>query len=249
MIKSDITKSVDESTLSKTTNSPKSLTGDEILLQIDKNMYSEKTITTTTMTIHGRRNSKTMKMKGWNQGENKSFSEYLYPPKDAGTKMLKLDDDLWLYNPDSDRTIQISGHLLRQPVMGSDLSYEDIMEDNELHNLYKAEIFTEETFQDRECWVLLLTAKVKEIAYESRKIWVDKERFLALKEERLGKSGKLLKTTTITEVFKVDGRWYPHKMIFKDVLKTGEGTEYVVESIEFDADIPESVFSKASLRK
>jgi len=225
------------------------MTGDQILQKIDDNMYSDKTISTSTMTIHGRRNSKTMKLKSWTNGETKSFSQYLYPPKDAGTKMLKLDDNLWLYNPDSDRTIQISGHLLRQPVMGSDLSYEDMMEDNELSNLYSAEIVAEEIFQKRECWVLHLTAKVTEIAYQTRKVWVDKERFLALKEERFSKSGKLLKTTIIQEVFKVEDRWYPKKMTFKDVLKSGEGTEYIIDSIEFDADIPESVFSKASLRK
>lgn len=225
------------------------LTGDQILQKIDDNMFSDKTITTSTMTIHGRRNSKTMKLKSWTQGDDRSFSEYLYPPKDAGTKMLKLDDDLWLYNPDSDRTIQISGHLLRQPVMGSDLSYEDVMEDNQLSNLYSAEVEAEALFQDRECWVLILSAKVEEIAYQTRKIWVDKERFIALKEERLSKSGKLLKTATVEQVFQVDERWYPKKMIFKDVLKTGVGTEYYIDSIEFDADISESVFSKAALRK
>lgn len=229
--------------------SGQTMTGQEILQKIDENMFSDKTVTTSTMIINGRRNSKKMKLKSWTQGDSKSFSEYQYPPKDAGTKMLKLDDDLWLYNPDSDRTIQISGHLLRQPVMGSDLSYEDMMEENKLYEIYDAEIVTEEVFDERECWVLELTAKVEEIAYQSRKIWVDKERFIALKEHRLSKSGKLLKTTTITEVFKPNERWYPKKMVFKDVLKTGDGTEYIIESIEFDADIPESVFSKASLRK
>lgn len=234
-------------TVSKTIESQ--FTGDEILQKIDDNMFSDKTITSSTMIVHGRRNSKTMRLKSWTEGESKSFSEYLYPPKDAGTKMLKLEDDLWLYNPDSDRTIQISGHLLRQPVMGSDLSYEDMMEENELQNLYSAEIVDEKIFLERSCWVLLLSAKVEEIAYESRRVWVDKERFIALKEERLSKSGKLLKTTNVEEVFKVDGRWYPKRMIFKDVLKTGKGTEYIVESIDFNADIQENVFSKASLRK
>jgi hypothetical protein len=38
-------------------------------------------------------------------------------------------------------------------------------------------------------------------------------------------------------------------MVFKDVLKTGEGTEFVVESIEFNVPIPEHLFSKAALRR
>jgi hypothetical protein len=38
-------------------------------------------------------------------------------------------------------------------------------------------------------------------------------------------------------------------LVFKDVLKGGEGTEFKIQSIEFEAAIPEYIFSKASLRK
>ena len=37
-----------------------------------------------------------------------------------------------------DRTIAISGHILRQSVTGSDLSYEDMMEDRALRQTYGA---------------------------------------------------------------------------------------------------------------
>ena len=37
--------------------------------------------------------------------------------------------------------------------------------------------------------------------------------------------------------------------LFKDALKNDGGTEFVVSSVEFNAKIPESVFSQASLRK
>jgi len=37
--------------------------------------------------------------------------------------------------------------------------------------------------------------------------------------------------------------------VFKDVLKGGEGTRFALQWIEFDAAIPDHVFSKASLRR
>ena len=190
-----------------------------------------------------------MEIKSWAEGENRSFSEYLSPPRDAGTKMLKLEDKLWIYNPASDRTIQISGHMLRQSMMGSDLSYEDMMEENELIKIYNAEVTGEEIIIERDCWIVLLTAKKDDSAYQTKKVWIDKERYLPLREERFGKSGKLLKTTEIKEVFQIGKRWYPKNMVFKDVLKKGKGTEFIIDSIEFDVEIPESRFSKAALRK
>jgi len=224
-------------------------TGKEILRRVDANIGSDNKISTAEMIIHGKRGSRSIKSKSWIHGEDKSYTEYLAPAREAGTKMLKLGDQLWTYIPSTDRTIKISGHMLKQSVMGSDLSYEDMMEDPELLNLYKANVIEEETFLDRPCWVLELTAKVEDISYHSRKIWVDKERYVSLKEERFARSGKLLKIFEVKEVRRIQNRWIPSHMVFKDALKSGKGTEYFIESIEFNADIPEALFTKASLRK
>jgi len=222
--------------------------GEEILRRVDANIGSDNKIATAEMIIHGLRGSRSIKSKSWIYGEENSFTEYLAPAREAGTKMLKLEDQLWTYIPSTDRTIKISGHMLRQSVMGSDLSYEDMMEDPELLNLYQANVIAEETFLDRPCWVLELIGKVDDISYYSRKIWVDQERFVSLKEERYARSGKLLKVFEVKEVRSIQNRWVPVHMVFKDALKSGEGTEYRLETIEFNADIPEALFTKASLR-
>lgn len=225
-------------------------TGEWILQKLDDNIGSDNKIYLGKMIIHGRRGSRTMQSKSWIQGDEKSFTEYLAPPREKGTKMLKLGDQLWTYSPSTDRTIKISGHMLRQSVMGSDLSYEDMLEDRRMINLYDANVVSEELYRERPCWVLELTAKEGEedIAYHSRKIWVDKERYVSLREERFAKSGKLLKTTEVKNVRWIDDRWVPDEVVFRDVLKAGKGTEFIIESIEFNATIPDHVFSKASLR-
>lgn len=225
------------------------LDGDEILKRVDKNITADNKIVVSKMIIHSRRGSRTIEAKSWLQGTDKSFTEYLAPAREKGTKMLKLEDQLWTYSPSTDRIIRIAGHLLRQSVMGSDLSYEDMMEDPKLHHLYSALITGEDTTNGRLCWKLDLTGKNEDLAYQSRRVWVDKQRFLVLKEERFAKSGKLLKSTNVVETMKADSRWIAKQVIFKDELKTGDGTEFIIESIEFNADIPDYIFSKASLRK
>lgn len=223
--------------------------GDWILQKIDENIGSDNKISLSRMIIHGRRGSRSIESRSWIQGDEKSFTEYLAPPREAGTKMLKLEDQLWAYSPSTDRIIKISGHMLRQSVMGSDLSYEDLMEDRKLTRLYAARVIGEEEYDGRTCWVLELTSKEEDVAYHSRKIWVDKERFVSLKEDRFAKSGKLLKRTEVKDVQRMEGRWIPKTIVFKDMLKTGEGTEFVLEEVQFNAEIPDTVFTKASLRR
>jgi len=224
--------------------------GEEILQRVDENLYVDRAVSTSTMIIHGRSGTRTITSKGWRKGTDRSLVEYLAPPREKGKKMLKLDDKIWTYTPEpNDRIIAISGHLLRQSVMGSDLSYEDITENHRLVELYDAEVSGTEEFDGRDCWVVDLTAKEDDVTYHSRKVWIDRERWLPLKEERFAKSGRLLKTTIINEVFDVDGRWYPKRMTFKDMLQRGKGTEFIIESIDFDVEIPEHMLTKAALRR
>ena len=107
-------------------------TGKEILDRIDENMSSDTRYVKSKMVIHGPRTSRTIESETWAEGDQSAFTEYLAPAREKGTKMLKLEDKLWIFSPSTDRTIQISGHMLKQSVMGSDLSYEDMMEENEL---------------------------------------------------------------------------------------------------------------------
>jgi outer membrane lipoprotein-sorting protein len=224
-------------------------TADEIIDRVDKNMSAENRIVESSMTIHGKRNSRTMTSRSYTVGEMQSFTEYLSPAREMGTKMLKLEDKLWIYSPSTDRTIQISGHMLRQSVMGSDFSYEDMMDDRELMDMYIAEIIGQEDIEGVKTHVLELTAKVDDAAYHSRKMWIDASRYVPLREELFAKSGQLLKRTTLSDVQKIQGKWFPTKMVYKDMLKKGDGTEIHMTSIKFNQDIPDYIFTKAALKQ
>jgi outer membrane lipoprotein-sorting protein len=221
----------------------------EIIEKVDKNMSADSRVFTSKMIIHNPRNTRTVESKSWNIGEKKSYTEYLSPAREQGTKMLKLEDQLWIFSPETDRIIQISGHMLRQSVMGSDLSYEDMMEDPHLLNHYTGHIDGKEKISDSDCWVITLSANTSDVAYQTQKVWVDKDRFIPLKKELYAKSGVLLKRMELSEIKQIQGRWYPEKILFKDVLKEGEGTEFQIEEINFNVAIPDYIFSKASLKK
>ena len=153
----------------------------DIVKAIDKNLNAESRIVTSKMVVRGRRNSRTIESKNWVVGTELAFTEYLSPPREAGTKMLKLGEKLYTYSPQTDRVIQISGHMLRQSVMGSDMSYNDMMEDRPMEELYNATIEGSVKIDGRDHWIIVLNAKVKGLSYPKRKSWVDKEYLLPIK--------------------------------------------------------------------
>ena len=221
----------------------------EILARVDQNLSATNRVMESEMTIHGRRSSRTLTAKSYAEGTKKSFTEYLSPVAEKGTKMLKLEGRLWIYSPATDRIIQISGHLLRQSVMGSDLSYEDLMDDRKLSEIYRAELMGEEQIGERVAWVLELTAVVADAAYPKQKLWIDRERFVPLKQELYAKSGKQLKNVLFQDVKKIEGRWFPCAYVYKDLLKQGKGTEVKINRIAFDQPIPDYLFTKAALKQ
>lgn len=223
--------------------------GNALLEKVDQNMSSKNRVFESTMTINGKRNSRTIGSKTMSEGTKKSFTEYLSPASEKGTKMLKLQGQLWIYSPSTDRTIQISGNMLRQSVMGSDLSYEDMMDDRKLTDVYSAKVTGEEKIGDRNTFVVELTAKVENVAYYKQKMWIDQERFVPLKEELYAKSGQLLKRVELKDVQKIQGRWFPATVLYKDMLKDGNGTEFKMINIKFNQNIPDYIFSKAALKQ
>ena len=224
-------------------------TAQQILERLDKNTFSASQVSVSTMTVHGERGDRNMTVQTWTQGKDRSFSLYLAPARDKGTKMLKLGEKLWIYYPSADKVVAIAGHMLKNSMMGSDLSFEDLMENSALSEAYEAQLVGEESLLDRKVWVLELTAKEPQRAYQKRKLWVDQQQNLALRQELFAQSGMLLKRIEVKEVMATSKGWYPKRVVFKDVLKTGLGTEWRIEELDLDQPIPESRFNKSALSR
>lgn len=222
----------------------------EILSRIDQNMVykTARSEVEMIMTIGSRVLTKTMI--SFSRGTEASFIEMLSPPRDKGTKILKLNGIIQVYYPSAERVMRLSGHMLRQSMMGSDFSYEDMTERaRTLREEYTAEYEGEETLLNRACHKLLLTSRSDRITYFQRRIWVDKTLYLGMKEELYARSGKLLKVLTVDEVKSINGRHYPVRITMEDRLRQGSKTEMRVTAIEFDVQIPEDTFSERNLMR
>jgi len=183
------------------------------------------------------------------EGVTKSYSYYKAPARERGTKMLKLEKKLWMYTPHTDRKILIAGHLLRQSMMGSDLSYEDMMEDEKISEAYTGTIDGMEEIEGVKTLVMTLKAKRKTKTYQTLKIWADPVKFIVLKEEAYAKSGKLLKLIHFKEYRKIGSRLFPRMMVFRDMLKENTKTTYMFDKIQFDIEIPAKYFSQRILKR
>jgi len=223
------------------------MTAEEIINQRDNNEYFDSVRLEAEMIIVNGSRKITKTMVALSDKKN-SLVEFTNP-QDRGTKFLKREDDLWMFFPDAEDIVKISGHMLNQGMMGSDFSYQDIMESDKLTDLYDFKILKEEELNGRQCYVLEGIAKegVK-VSYYRRVSWVDRERFIGLKEELYAQSGRLLKETKVNEINEIEERWIPIDSVMEDKLRKNTYTEFKITQIDFNPEIPEGTFTLQNLR-
>jgi len=191
-------------------------------------------------------------MKAWGKGNTHSFIEFINP-EDRGTKYLRRDGRLYVYSPDNEGVMLISGHMLKESMMGSDMSYEDTINNETLESRYDPVLAGSEIWitndGGRYAWVLELTAKKRTESYPRRKLWIDRETGDLLHYELYALSGAKLKEYTLLKVETIGGRRFPVQGEMRDLLRRDSKTTFVMRNVTLDALIEDSVFSQRNLER
>ncbi len=225
------------------------LTAADIVARMDRNSYMASAHLVAKLVIKSGNREITKEFEGWIVGKEKALVTFLNPG-DRGTKYLKLGDELWMFFPDAEDLVKISGHMLKQGMMGSDFSYQDALESEKIGELYEFKLVGTESLGGVNCYVLEATALPgKSVSYPKRKMWVDAETFVAVREELYAASGKLLKASRVEELEEREGRYYASRAVMEDKLKKGSSTTFIIESIDFDVEIADETFSLKALMR
>lgn len=222
------------------------ITAEEIIEKMELNLVYDTAIVEGRMVINDRFGTRTSTYISYTEGEEKSLLEFTNI-EDAGQKILRLKDEIYLYYPDAEETIRLQGAALRQAVMGSDFSYEDMTGDKGILDSYAVTLDGEGAVDGFPCYILTLTAKTRDVPYQKEIMWVDKELFIYRQVHKLAKSGKVLKEMKVTELIKVDGLYIPSRLIMVDKLKRNSSTEFYMDSIELGVDLPVDIFTLGEL--
>jgi outer membrane lipoprotein-sorting protein len=222
----------------------------EILRRIDQNMMITSAQARAEMIIrYNDGDERRMEFVSWSRGKDQALLEFTKPAREAGSRFLRLDDKMWIFLPSVGKSVRIQGHMLRQGLMGSDVSYGDASENPSMADDYEATVERRDTLEGRPAWVLRLDGKRADLAYPSRRVWVDAERWVPLKEERHARSGKLLKTAVMGDVRQVGSRWYPFTMELDDALQVETRTTLRFLELQLDAKVSPELFTLRRLER
>jgi outer membrane lipoprotein-sorting protein len=159
-------------------------------------------------------------------------------------KYAGREDERWLYFPALKAVKRVAADDKRSSFVGSDFTYEDISGrdvEEERHVLVR-----EDTLGDRPVYVVESSPRAG-AAYARRLSWIDRERWLPLKEEYYDAQGKLQREFHADKVESVGGYWTVTARTMANA-QTGHRTEVLFTAMRYDTGLAAGTFTERSLR-
>ena len=221
------------------------------LRKLDDLYRSSSSIARMEMTVQTPRRTRTMRMKAWSRGLKRSLIVIEAPARDKGTSTLRVDDNLWNYLPRIARTIRVPPSMMLSSWMGSDFTNDDLVRSSSFAEDFNASILKHDVKASRA--LIRLDAKSGVVGLWKR-IEVlfdvkDPDQPLPLSAVYFDRRLREARTMTFDEIKTFDGRTIPARMSLVPVDKPDHKTIVRYLDIDFEATVPESMFSLARLER
>ena len=201
-----------------------------------------------TMTIHRADWERSMSMKSWTQGDDQSLVRVTAPAKDAGNATLIDGDDMWSYSPRINRVIKIPSSMMAQSWMGSDFSNKDITKSTDVLDDYTHVLVSQGEHEGLATYVIESTPHEDAAVVWGKEIYTIRADYVILRQEFWSQDEALVKYLVGSDIVEMDGRKVAARIRMQPADNEEEWTEIVQQSIEFDVELNNSIFTQANLR-
>jgi hypothetical protein len=194
---------------------------------------------------------------GQRDNDHKSLDVIVQPISDKNTAMLSWgyaeDDkasDFWVYLPvlsKVKRIVSVADSGESGSVFGSEVTTEDAEVKKVGDYTYK--LLGDETYRGRQVWKVEMTptASRRKRSFYSRIVsYVDKERFIVLKEDLYDRSGRLYKQFSVLDVKQFGNVWLATNAAMNNLTKR-RITTWEQADIKLNVDIDEEFLTQRSL--
>jgi len=201
-----------------------------------------------TMVIHRPDWERSMTMRAWTKGEDHSLVRVLEPKKDRGNGTLTDDDNMWTFSPKVNRVIKIPSSMMGQSWMGSDFSNKDVARTDDIIDQYDHTILNVEEVDGMTIY------EIESVPHEDAPVVWGRE-VLRIRNDHVvethrfyDQDGELVKKLVSLEIGEMGGRVIALRQRMGKIDAPDEWTEIQVDSINYDVDLKDSLFTLSNLR-
>lgn len=225
---------------------------DELVHSLDQLYRSDNSYAEMSMHIVTPHWERTLTMKAWSHGIDKTFIRILSPAREAGMASLRIGTEMWNYLPNTSSTVRIPPSMMAGSWMGSDITNNDIVREITYADDYTYSYTTDTTLTgvqtDGAVYIELFPKSSTAVVWSSIVFAVRIEDTMPLWEKYYDSHGDLIKTVTYSDVQEMDGRAIPTQMQVIPADEEGQSTTITWSHAEFNRGLDSSIFSLSNLQ-
>lgn len=220
-----------------------------VMDQIDDMHRGESSHGVLQMTVKTEHWTRTLEMESWSRGEDYSLIRILSPKKERGTATLKAGDDLFTYLNKTGRTIKISGAMMSSAWMGSHLTNNDLVKAARMADHYELELSKRGTLDGIPQYVFTAIPKPNApVVWGKVEVTVRQDDLTPTRQIFYDEDGDPVRAMQFRDYKQVGDRKLAGRLLVRPLDGSGEYTELVFKSLEFDVDVPKSHFTVQHLK-
>jgi len=220
----------------------------EIVRATIENWRGESSYGEMTMIIHRPSWDRTMSMRAWTQGSKKSLVRVTAPKKDAGNGTLMVANNMWSYTPKVNRVIKVPSSMMGQSWMGSDFSNKDVSRADDIVEQYDHTLLGREEHEGHTVFVIESIPHEEAAVVWGKEVLRIRDDDVLVSQEYYDQEGVLVKTLRSLEIGKMGGRPLAIRQRMAKADAEGEWTEFRIDSVAFDVEISDNVFTRSNLQ-
>ncbi len=201
-----------------------------------------------TMIIHRPSWERSMSMRAWTRGSKRSLVRVSAPKKDAGNGTLMVDNSMWTFSPKVNRVIKVPSSMMGQGWLGSDFSNKDVSRADDIVEQYDHTLLDQEEHEGHTTYVIESIPHEEAAVVWGKEVLRIRDDNVLLSQEYYDQDGVLVKAMRALEVGKMGGRALAIRQRMAKVDTEDEWTEIRFDSIEFDVELSDSLFTRSNLR-
>jgi outer membrane lipoprotein-sorting protein len=201
-----------------------------------------------TMVIHRPDWERSMSMRAWTQGEKRSLVRVTAPQKDRGNGTLADGNSMWTYSPKVNRVIKIPSSMMNQSWMGSDFSNKDISRVDDIVDQYEHNILDTTQADGHTVFHIESVPHDDAAVVWGREVLLIRDDYVVVQHDFYDQDARLVKSLKSLEIGEMGGRAVAIRQRMEKVDKADEWTEIRMDSVRYDVDLGDTVFTLSNLR-
>jgi outer membrane lipoprotein-sorting protein len=166
--------------------------------------------------------------------------------EERGQRILRTARELFVYYPDADEVVRITGARLRENAIG-DISFEDLTNTRSTAERFNAVVTGESNIDGLAVWQLELTARGRGESFPHQTLWVTKDSYVMIRAEFRSSANRLLRSLSASNIQNFGGHFIAAQSEFVDATRRNSRSVMRVNNIEVNVTFPANTFSVSNL--